>query len=83
MIHHQRKMSEAPDEVGDPNAMLVQHIKWVAYSLVAYLIVGVGIMGNLLSLVVLTRPNLKGVMYVYLLGSLKPLCTYHRSSCSL
>ena len=61
-------MSEAPEEDGEPNALLVQHIKWVAYSLVAYLIVGVGIMGNLLSLVVLTRPNLKGVMYVYLLG---------------
>ena len=61
-------MSEAPEEDGDPNALIVQSIKWVAYSLVAYLIVGVGIMGNLLSLVVLTRPNLKGVMYVYLLG---------------
>lgn len=61
-------MSEAPEEDGDPNDLIVQSIKWVAYSLVAYLIVGVGIMGNLLSLVVLTRPNLKGVMYVYLLG---------------
>ena len=46
----------------------VDYIKWVAYSVVAYVIVGVGILGNLASLVVLTRPNLKGVMYVYLLG---------------
>jgi len=46
----------------------VEYIKWVAYSVVAYVIVGVGILGNLASLVVLTRPNLKGVMYVYLLG---------------
>ena len=46
----------------------VDNIKWVAYSVVAYVIVGVGILGNLASLVVLTRPNLKGVMYVYLLG---------------
>ena len=61
-------MSENSEEDGEPNALVVQTIKWVAYSVVAYLIVGVGIMGNLLSLVVLTRPNLKGVMYVYLLG---------------
>ena len=46
----------------------VEYIKWIAYSVVAYVIVGVGILGNLASLVVLTRPNLKGVMYVYLLG---------------
>ena len=43
-------------------------IKFVAYSIVANFIVGVGLVGNLLNLVVLTRPNLKGVMYVYLLG---------------
>lgn len=47
----------------------VENIKWVAYSVIAYVIVGVGILGNLASLVVLTRPNLKGVMYVYLLGT--------------
>ena len=59
----------------DPEASLevehtetVDNIKWIAYSVVAYVIVGVGILGNLASLVVLTRPNLKGVMYVYLLG---------------
>ena len=51
-----------------PDSAAVQQIKFVAYSLVAYLVVGVGMVGNLLSLVVLTRPNLKGVMYVYLLG---------------
>ena len=43
-------------------------IKFVAYSVVANVIVGVGLVGNLLSLAVLTRPNLKGVMYVYLFG---------------
>jgi len=61
-------MADTGEEEGNPNIMKVQSIKWIAYSLVAYLIVCVGIMGNLLSLVVLTRPNLKGVMYVYLLG---------------
>jgi len=52
----------------DPTASTVLQIKFVAYSVVAYIIVGVGLVGNLLNLVVLTRPNLKGVMYVYLLG---------------
>ena len=47
---------------------IVENIKWFAYSIVAYIIVSVGIVGNLLNLVVLTRPNLKGVMYVYLLA---------------
>ena len=46
----------------------VDTIKFVAYSVVANFIVGVGLVGNLLNLVVLSRPNLKGVMYVYLLG---------------
>lgn len=32
----------------------------MAYSLVAFSIVGLGIVGNLLSIVVLSRPNLKG-----------------------
>ena len=52
----------------DPTAETVEQIKFVAYSMVAYMVVGVGMVGNLLSLVVLTRPNLKGVMYLYLLG---------------
>ena len=46
----------------------VDIIKFIAYAVVANLVVGVGLVGNLLNLVVLTRPNLKGVMYVYLLG---------------
>ena len=57
------------------NAETVQYIKFVAYSVVAYGIVAIGMLGNVLSLVVLTRPNLKGVMYVYLLGlALSNLC---------
>ena len=43
-------------------------IKYVAYSALANCIVMFGLVGNLLNLVVLTRPNLKGVMYVYLLA---------------
>ena len=40
----------------------------IAYNYVALLIVAMGIVGNILNLMVLTRPKLKGVMYVYLLG---------------
>ena len=61
-------MADSNEKEFDTNSQVVETIKWVAYSLVAYIIVAIGIMGNLLSLVVLTRPNLKGVMYVYLLG---------------
>ena len=46
----------------------VNMINHVAYNYVALFIVAVGIIGNLLNLIVLTRPKLKGVMYVYLLG---------------
>ena len=46
----------------------VSLINHVAYNYVALFIVAVGIVGNLLNLIVLTRPKLKGVMYVYLLG---------------
>jgi hypothetical protein len=55
-----------PEVVGS-NAQTVDIIKSVAYGMVAYLIVAVGMVGNLLSIVVLRRPNLKGVMYTYLL----------------
>ena len=64
MTHYNISDEEASFE----HALAVENIKWIAYSVVAYIIVGVGILGNLASLVVLTRPNLKGVMYVYLLG---------------
>ncbi len=40
------------------NATVLQ-IKFVAYSVIANIVVAVGIVGNILNLVVLTRPNLK------------------------
>ena len=50
--------------MGDPLVSAVDHdaveqMKFVAYSVVAYIIVAIGMLGNVLSLVVLTRPNLK------------------------
>lgn len=50
------------------NIRTVELINNIAYNYVALFIVGLGIIGNILNLIVLTRPKLKGVMYVYLLG---------------
>ena len=62
--------------MGDPLVSAVDHetveqIKFVAYSVVAYVIVAIGMLGNVLSLVVLTRPNLK--VRIRLLGRLLTL----------
>ena len=48
--------------------VIIPGIYHVAFNVVAMVIVAIGILGNVLNLVVLTRPKLKGVMYVYLLG---------------
>ena len=56
------------DEDKNYDEETVNLINNVAYNYVAFFIVAVGIAGNLINLVVLTRPRLKGVMYVYLLG---------------
>ena len=48
--------------------VIIPNIYHVAFNIVAMVIVAIGILGNVLNLVVLTRPKLKGVMYVYLLG---------------
>lgn len=59
----------------DPASDTVETINYVAYNIIAFIIVSVGIVGNILNLVVLSRPKLKGVMYVYLLGlALSNLC---------
>ena len=59
------------EDMGDfEQSELVETIKWVAYSIVAYVIVGIGLLGNLASLVVLTRPNLKvGIITSYIFAS--------------
>ena len=67
--------------MGDPLVSAVDHetveqIKFVAYSVVAYVIVAIGMLGNVLSLVVLTRPNLK--VRIRLLGRLVTLSTVAR-----
>ena len=63
------------EDANDDDFDTVATINFVAYNVVAFVIVGVGIVGNILNLVVLSRPKLKGVMYVYLLGlALSNLC---------
>jgi len=51
----------------DPKADIIA-IHYVAYGIIAKIIVAVGIFGNILNLIVLTRPKLRGVMYTYLVG---------------
>ncbi|XP_075558222.1 putative G-protein coupled receptor B0563.6 [Dermacentor variabilis] len=41
-------------------------LKFIAYGVISFVIIALGIIGNLINLVVLTRPNLKGVTFVYL-----------------
>uniref|UniRef100_A0A0K2VEW3 G-protein coupled receptors family 1 profile domain-containing protein n=1 Tax=Lepeophtheirus salmonis TaxID=72036 RepID=A0A0K2VEW3_LEPSM len=56
------------DMAQEDNLQSIEMVNWIAYNFIAYIIVSIGIIGNILNLVVLSRPNLKGVMYVYLLG---------------
>ena len=46
----------------------IQFIYHIAFDIVAMMIVAFGILSNVFNLVVLTRPTLKGVMYVYLIA---------------
>ncbi|XP_035230502.1 probable G-protein coupled receptor AH9.1 [Stegodyphus dumicola] len=44
----------------------VEKLKFIAYGIVSSIIIALGILGNSINLAVLTRPNLKGVTFVYL-----------------
>lgn len=44
----------------------VELVKFVAYSVVFPVIIVLGVIGNIINLIVLTRPNLRGVTFVYL-----------------
>ena len=47
-------------EDGMSNAELLKFINYIAYDIVANFIVFIGIVSNMLNLIVLTRPKLKG-----------------------
>lgn len=53
-------------EFSPPPNGSVERLKFIAYGIVSSVIISLGILGNLTNLVVLTRPNLKGVTFVYL-----------------
>lgn len=44
----------------------VERLKFIAYGVVSSVIIALGIIGNSINLLVLTRPNLKGPTFVYL-----------------
>ncbi|XP_015923477.1 probable G-protein coupled receptor AH9.1 [Parasteatoda tepidariorum] len=44
----------------------VEKLKFITYGIISSIIIGLGILGNSINLAVLTRPNLKGVTFVYL-----------------
>ena len=50
--------------VGEPdNAALLKFINYVAYDIIANVIVFIGLISNVLNLIVLTRPKLKGLTH--------------------
>ena len=54
----------------EENEVTVKLINDIAYNYVALCIVGIGIFGNILNLIVLTRPKLKGEAKLYILMTL-------------
>ncbi|PRD26672.1 UNVERIFIED_CONTAM: G-protein coupled receptor AH9.1 [Trichonephila clavipes] len=44
----------------------IENLKFIAYGIFSSIIIGLGILGNLINLFVLTRPSLKGITFVYL-----------------
>ena len=61
-------MDESDLLVKDPEKL--EKIYFVAYTIIARTILVVGILGNVLSIVVLTRPNMK-VIFVFLSDLMK------------
>ncbi|XP_054722395.1 probable G-protein coupled receptor AH9.1 [Uloborus diversus] len=62
-------LTSAPSQVPFNQATSNEHVerlKFVAYGIVSSVIIALGILGNAINLAVLTRPNLKGVTFVYL-----------------
>ncbi|XP_035220669.1 probable G-protein coupled receptor AH9.1 [Stegodyphus dumicola] len=57
---------EIPPELQNSSNENVEKLKFIAYGVVSSIIIALGILGNFINLAVLTRPNLKGVTFVYL-----------------
>ncbi|XP_068232567.1 probable G-protein coupled receptor B0563.6 [Palaemon carinicauda] len=46
----------------------IQQVKYIAYGIILPVLVCLGVLGDVLNLVVLTRPNMNGVAYIYMRG---------------
>ncbi|XP_055951159.1 probable G-protein coupled receptor AH9.1 isoform X2 [Argiope bruennichi] len=59
-------LSTPEDHLQQASNEQVERLKFIAYGIISSVIIALGILGNTINLVVLTRPNLKGVTFVYL-----------------
>ena len=55
--------SEEDSDMGD-----IYEIKYYAYGVVMPMVIAVGVIGNILNLIVLKQPNMKGPAYIYMRG---------------
>jgi len=46
----------------------IEELKYITYGLVWPVICAVGIVGNVMNLIVLSQPNMKGTAYIYMRG---------------
>ncbi|XP_076045707.1 uncharacterized protein LOC143027947 [Oratosquilla oratoria] len=46
----------------------IEQVKFLAYGVIMPILVGLGLLGDIFNLIVLTRPNMTGVAYVYMRG---------------
>ncbi|XP_071536083.1 probable G-protein coupled receptor B0563.6 [Panulirus ornatus] len=56
------------EDLDDVTPQHIYQVKYVAYGILLPVLVCLGVLGDLLNLVVLTRPNMTGVAYVYMRG---------------
>lgn len=61
-LHINKTFNSSPDSTD----YKLHQLKVIGYAIIGSVIVGLGILGNVINLIVLTRPNLKGVTFVYL-----------------
>lgn len=54
--------------VGNNNELTIEDVKYLTYGILWPTICGLGIIGNILNLIVLNQPNMKGTAYIYMRG---------------
>ncbi|CAL8113519.1 unnamed protein product [Orchesella dallaii] len=53
---------------GATNELTIEDVKYLTYGILWPTICGLGIIGNILNLIVLNQPNMKGTAYIYMRG---------------